>query len=60
MAKEALSAGVPSIGLVDIDVKSHIYNIPVACNDDSSEAISFMHCIIAQYIIKCKYKKVLI
>lgn len=60
MSKEAFSAGVPSIGLVDIDVKSHIYNIPVACNDDSTEAISFMHCIIAQYIIKCKYKKVII
>ena len=60
MAKEAFSAGVPSIGLVDIDVKSHIYNIPIACNDDSSEAISFMHCVIAQFIIKCKYKKILI
>ena len=60
IAKEALNAKTPSIGLVDVNVKSYIYNIPIPCNDDSLESITFMHNIIMQYIMQCKYKKVLI
>jgi small subunit ribosomal protein S2 len=60
VAKEAANAKIASIGLVDVNVKSHIYNIPIPCNDDSLESITFMHNIIMQYIMQCKYKKVLI
>jgi len=60
IAKEAASAKISSIGLIDVNVKSYIYNIPVPCNDDSLESITFMHNIIMQYIMQCKYKKVLI
>jgi hypothetical protein len=58
--KETVKSKVSTIGLVDLNVKSHIYNIPIACNDDSLESISFMHNVMAQLIMKCKYKKVLI
>jgi ribosomal protein S2 len=60
IAKEAASAKISSIGLIDVNVKSYIFNIPIACNDDSLESITFMHNIIIQYIMQCKYKKALI
>ena len=41
-------------------VKTFLYNIPVACNDDSLESIGFMNSIMSLYILKCKYKKLLI
>jgi hypothetical protein len=46
--------------LVDSNVKTFLYNIPVACNDDSLDSIGFMNSIISLYILKCKYKKILI
>jgi ribosomal protein S2 len=60
VSKETSSARVPSIALVDTNVKTISYNIPIGCNDDSLESIGFMNNIISQYILKCKYKKVLI
>jgi ribosomal protein S2 len=60
VAKEAANAKISSIGLIDVNVKSHIYNVPIPCNDDSLESITFMHNIIIQYIMQCKYKKILI
>jgi ribosomal protein S2 len=59
-SKEAASAKVPTIALVDTNVKTFLYNLPVGCNDDSIESIGFMNSIISQYILKCKYKKILI
>lgn len=58
--RETIKSKVITIGLVDVNIKSFIYNVPVACNDDSLESINFMNNVIAQYIIQCKYKKVLI
>ena len=60
VSKEASSARVPTIALVDSNVKTFLYNIPVACNDDSLESIGFMNSIMSLYILKCKYKKLLI
>jgi len=60
VSKEALSARVPSIALVDTDVKTFLYNIPIGCNDDTIESIGFMNSIMSQYILRFKYKKVLI
>jgi len=60
VSKEALSARVPSIALVDTDVKTFLYNIPIGCNDDTIESIGFMNSIMSQYILRFKYKKILI
>jgi len=60
VSKEAASIAVPSIALVDSDEKTFPYKIPIGSNDDSLETIGFMQNVITQYIIQCKYKKVLI
>jgi len=60
VSKEALSARVPSIALVDTDVKTFLYNIPIGCNDDTIESIGFMNSIMSQYVLRFKYKKILI
>lgn len=59
-SKEAASAKIPTIALVDTNIKTFLYNLPVPCNDDSIESIGFMNSVISQYILRCKYKKVLI
>lgn len=59
-SKEAASARIPSVALVDTNVKTFLYNIPVGCNDDSLDSITFMLNIFSQYVIRLKYKKVLI
>lgn len=58
--KETFKSKIPTVGLVDLNIKSYIYNIPIGCNDDSLESLTLMHTIMSQYILKCKYKKVLI
>jgi len=60
VSKETSSACISSIALVDTNVKTFVYNIPIGCNDDSLESIGFMNSIISQYILRFKYKKVLI
>lgn len=60
LSKETFNSKVSTIGLVDVNVKTYLFNIPIACNDDSLESINYMHGVITQYIIQCKYKKVLI
>ena len=60
VSKEASSVKIPIIALVDSNVKTHLYNLPIASNDDSIESIGFMNHIIAYYIIQSKYKNVLI
>jgi len=55
IAKEAASIKVPTIALVDSNVKTFFYNLPVGSNDDSLDAIAYMNSIISNYIIKCKY-----
>jgi ribosomal protein S2 len=60
VSKETASARISSIALVDTNVKTFLYNIPIACNDDSLESIGFMNNIISQYVLRSKYKKVLI
>lgn len=60
VSKEASSVKIPTIALVDSNVKTHLYNLPIASNDDSIESIGFMNNIISHYIIQSKYKNVLI
>ena len=60
VSKEASSIKIPTIALVDTNVKTYLYNIPIGSNDDSLDSIGFMNNIISYYIIQCKYKKVLI
>lgn len=60
IAKEAVSSKVPIIALVDTNVKTFFYNIPIGSNDDSIESLGFMNNVITQYIIKIKYKKILV
>jgi len=60
VSKEAASAKVASIALVDSNVKTFLYNLPISSNFESLDSIGFMNSIIAYYIIQCKYKKVLI
>lgn len=60
VSKEAASVKVPTIALVDTNIKTLSYNIPIACNDDSLDSIAFMNHVISFYIIQCKYKKVLV
>lgn len=60
VSKEAASIKVPTIALVDTNIKTISYNIPIGCNDDSLEAIAFMNHVISFYVIQCKYKKVLV
>jgi len=59
-SKEAASAKISSIVLVDTNVKTFLYNIPVGCNDDSMDSIAFMLGLYSQYVIRFKYKKVLV
>ena len=60
VSKEAASVKVPTIALVDTNVKTFLYNIPIGCNDDSLDSIAFMHNVISCYIMQCKYKRVLV
>lgn len=60
VSKETASARVSSIALVDTNVKTYIYNIPIGCNDDSLDSIGFMNNIMTQSILRFKYKKILI
>jgi ribosomal protein S2 len=60
ISKEASSIKVPIIALLDTNMKTHLYNIPIPSNDDSSDSIGFMNNIISFYIISSKYKNVLI
>lgn len=60
VSKETSSARVPTISLVDSDVKTHLYNLPIPCNDDSLESIGFMNSLMSLYILKYKYKRIII
>ena len=60
ISKEAISAKVPIMALVDTNVKNFFYNLPIGANDDSIDSIGFMNNIITQYIIQSKYKKILL
>jgi len=60
VSKEASSVKVPIIALVDSNVKTFLYNIPIGSNDDSLDSIGFLNNIISFYIIQSKYKNVLI
>jgi ribosomal protein S2 len=60
VSKEASSVKIPIIALVDSNVKTHLYNLPIVSNDDSIESIGFMNNIISHFIIQSKYKNVLI
>ena len=60
VSKEAASSKVASIALVDSNVKTFLYNLPISSNFESINSVGFMNSLIAYYIIQCKYKKVLI
>jgi ribosomal protein S2 len=60
VSKEAISSKIPIIALIDTNVKNFFYNLPIGSNDDSIDSIGFMNNIITQYIIKSKYKKILL
>jgi small subunit ribosomal protein S2 len=60
VSKEASSVKMPMIALVDSNVKTHLYNLPIGSNDDSLDSIGFMNNIISYYIVQSKYKNVLI
>jgi hypothetical protein len=60
VSKEAASSKVPVIALVDTNVKTFFYNIPIGSNDDSIESIGFMNNLMALYILQSKYKNILV
>jgi len=53
--KEAYSLKLPSIGLVDTNVKSHLVTIPIPSNDESIESVGFFNILIAHFILKNKF-----
>ncbi len=57
--KEAYSLKLPSIGLVDTNVKSHLVTIPIPSNDESIESVGFFNILIAHFILKNKFFLVL-
>jgi len=60
VAKEANSMRLPIIALIDTNVKSHVFNFPIVCNDDSIESVSFMCSILSKNIILYKYTKIVL
>lgn len=58
--KEASSAGVPSVGLVDTDLKSSLLTIPIPSNDESFEAVGFFNLMVANFVLINKFKQLII
>lgn len=59
VSKEASSVKIPIVALVDTDVKTHIYNLPLGSNDDSLISVGFMNNVISRFVLSNKYKNVL-
>lgn len=59
VSKEASSVKIPMVALVDTDVKTHLYNLPLGSNDDSLIAVGFMNNIISRFVLSNKYKNIL-
>jgi ribosomal protein S2 len=59
-AYEAHSMRMPIIALIDTNIKSHLFNFPLACNDDSIESISFMCFLLSKFILFYKFNKVIL
>jgi hypothetical protein len=57
--KEALTAGVFSIGIVDTDTKAHFVSLPIPSNDESNVSINFFNLVVANCIILNKFKIIL-
>jgi len=60
IAKEARSMFIPIINIVDTDMKYFYSNLPIPSNNDSLESITLISSIISKYILKYKYRKLII
>jgi ribosomal protein S2 len=60
VAKEAYSMYIPIIALIDTDIKSHLFNFPIICNDDSIDSISFFCFLLSKLILLYKFNKVIL
>lgn len=59
ICKEAASILLPVIALVDTDIKSFLFTLPIPSNDDSIDSINFVLSLISKKLLLYKYKKVL-
>jgi ribosomal protein S2 len=60
VAKEANSMNLPAIALLDTNIKTHLFNFPLACNDDSIESYTFMCFLLSKFILLYKYNKIIL
>jgi ribosomal protein S2 len=58
--KEAASIHLPIIGMVDSNIKTYLYNLPIIANDDTIESVSFVLSLISKKILLLKYKKLIL
>ena len=59
ICKEAASILLPVVALVDTNIKSFLFTLPVPSNDDSIDSINFILSLISKKLLLYKYKKVL-
>lgn len=60
ISKEAFTAHVPVIGMIDTNIKNYYVNFPIPSNDDSLITLTYISSIISKYILLYKYKKVIL
>jgi hypothetical protein len=60
ISKEAFTAKVPVIGMVDTNIKNYYVHLPIASNDDSLITLAYISSLISKYILLYKYKKVIL
>lgn len=59
ICKEAASISLPVVALVDTNIKSFLFSLPIPSNDDALNSLNFILSIISKKLLLCKYKKVL-
>lgn len=60
ISKEAFTARVPVIGMIDTNIKNFYVNFPIPSNDDSLISLAYISSIISKYILLYKYKKIIL
>jgi len=60
VANESLKGKVESIGIVDTDIKIHVFSFPVGGNDYGYETVLFFNLLLSFYILLWKFKNVLV
>jgi ribosomal protein S2 len=60
IVKEGYSTNIPIVGVIDSNIKTYLYHLPIIANDDNIESITFILSILSNKLLLLKYKKVIL